>query len=285
MSDNTEVQQEPTSQPAEVPPKSDAEAAQREQAKAAPAADVKPDGEAKPDDKAEGQKPNRTKAYIERLQSEVAELRRREAERLATPENTAHPQRTAPAPSEGEPSLADFDYDLEAYNRAHARWVVREELKQDRERAEAASAQKTQHEVLTAYQERALQFEAEHPDYLEAVDTFFATYQPSQQVQMAVIRHERGPEIAYYIANNDDEAWNIANTLPQNAEAAIARLVKRMDATQQAPIPAPAPQVRTISQAPAPTPKVGGRSVAVPPPEKMTDDDWYKADRERRRPR
>lgn len=274
MSETNEVQTDTL-----PPPKSDAEAALREQAK--PEGE-QPEPEAKPDAKPE--KPNRTREYIQRLQSEVAELRRRESERLATPANVSHPERTASKPSDGEPTLEDFDYNLEDFSRAHARWTVRQELQQERQRAEAETAQKTQQDALTAYQQRAMEFEAEHPDYLEAVDTFFANYQPSQQIQMAVIRHERGPEIAYYIANNDDEAWTIANTLPQNAEAAIARLVKRMDATQQAPIP-PAPPVRAISNAPAPTPRVASRSAVTIPPEKQTDDDWYKADRERRRPR
>lgn len=276
MSENTEVQQESTLPPA----KSDAEEALR-QAGETGAEEVKAD-EAKPE--AKEAKPNRTGDYIRRLQSEVSELRQYKAEQLAKSQNSAQPQRTASGPSDGEPTLADFDYNLEDYQRAHSRWTYQELSKQDRAQAEAATAHKAQHDALTAYQERALAFEAEHPDYLEAVDTFFSTYQPSQQVQMAVIRHDRGPEIAYYIANNDDEAWTIANTLPQNADAAIARLVKRMDATQQAPNP-PAPPVRAISQAPAPAPRVGGRSVAVVPPEKQTDDDWYKADVERRRKR
>lgn len=281
--ETNEVQTQEQAQPeTQAPPKSDAEAALREQ-------QAKPEGEAigaeevkaepaKPD------KPNRTREYIQRLQSEVADLRRREAERLATPANMTHPNRTANAPSEGEPTLADFDYNLEDYNRAHARWVFREEMKQERERADAASAQKTQHEALSAYQQRAMEFETEHPDYLEAVDGFFANYQPSQEIQMAIIRHERGPEIAYYIANNDDEAFGIANTLPQNAAAAVARLVKRMDATQQAPNSPPTP-VRAISQAPAPIPRVGGRSVTQPPPEKMTDDEWYEIEKKSRRKR
>jgi hypothetical protein len=275
MTENTEVSQDVT----EAPAKSDAEEALRAQATPETGAE-----EVKADDEPKAEKPNRTKAYIQRLQQEVADLRRIANERLATPDTSAQSTRTAPAPSDGEPTLADHDYDLESYNRAHARWVVREELKTERQNAEAATAQKAQQDALTSYQERVWAFEESHPDYLEAVDGFFNEYQPGPEVQMAVIRHERGPEIAYYIANNDDEAFAIANTLPRNAEAAIARLVKRMDATQQAPIPTAQP-VRAISQAPAPTPRVGGRSVVQPPPEKMTDDAWYKAEKERLRKR
>jgi hypothetical protein len=282
------VENESSTEVETLPPaKSDAEQALRDAAKQeAPAATEPEATEAKP----KPEKPNRTGAYIERLQerARAAEDRARELEaRLATPAAPAHhssqPRNNGGA-AEGEPTLEGHNYDLEAYTRAHSRWGAEQIIK---ERETAASEQRerqTFQQTMDSYAERAAEFEESHPDYREAIDGFFADYQPSREIQLAIIGHERGPEIAYYVANSDDEAFTLANTLPQNAAAAVSRLIKRMDAAQQAPIPSP-PPVRTISQAPAPTPRVGGRSVAVVPPEKQTDDDWYRADLERRRKR
>jgi len=270
------------------PAKSDAEQALRDAAKPETPAATEPEAtEAKP----KPEKPNRTGAYIERLQerARAAEDRARELEaRLATPPASSHhssqPQNNRGA-AEGEPTLEGHDYDLEAYTRAHSRWAAEQIIKEREETARQNSERQTFQEKMDSYAERAAEFEESHPDYREAIDGFLADYQPSREIQLAIIGHERGPEIAYYVANSDDEAFTLANTLPQNAAAAVSRLIKRMDAAQQAPIPSPPPQVRTISQAPAPTPRVGGRSVAVVPPEKQTDDDWYRADLERRRKR
>jgi len=272
------------------PAKSDAEQALRDQQQAPKPEAAAPEAETT---EAKPEKPNRTKAYIERLQERVraAEDRARELEsaRIATQPASSHhssqPQNNRGAAADGEPTLEGHDYDLEAYTRAHSRWAAEQII---RERETAANEQRerqTFQEKMDSYAERAAEFEESHPDYREAIDGFFADYQPSREIQLAIIGHERGPEIAYYVANSDDEAFTLANTLPQNAAAAVSRLIKRMDAAQQAPIPSPPSPVRTISQAPAPTPRVGGRSVAVVPPEKQTDDDWYRADLERRRKR
>lgn len=320
---------ETTAQPAEStapvvdtrpPPKNDFEAAQREaeDAKAAkePAAPAKTaatttgeDGAAKPEAEKQGdpKKQNRTGAYIQRLQDRVRELE----SRVASTQPPAHDSRTTTTATargaeaeDAEPTLEQFDYDIEKYTRAHSQWAVQNAQKVSKAEAEAATARESQQQMFDSYNERLAAFEAEHPDFREAVDSI--EYDLSKEVGVAILAHERGPEIAYYVANNDDEAFNLANTLPQNAAKAIERLVKRMDAAQQASQPSPTqdepetpadpvtkalkaanatPAAKPISKAPAPTPTVGGRSTVDVPPEKQTDDDWYKADRERRRKR
>jgi exonuclease VII large subunit len=203
---------------------------------------------------------------------------------------SARPAHTPAPAANGEPTLEDYDYDLASFNRAHSRWSVNQVLQEERQAAEASRQRQTFQESMNSYAERAEAFVEQHPDYPEAIDEFFSTYQPSQEIQLAIIGHERGPEIAYYVANNDDEAFTLANTLPQNSAAAVARVLRRMDAAQQAAAPVaanplPAAPVKQVSQAPAPTRVVGGRAAAVIPPQKLTDDEWYKADREQRRKR
>jgi hypothetical protein len=102
-----------------------------------------------------------------------------------------------------------------------------------------------------------------------------------------------GPEIAYHLGNNDDDAFQLASIQPHLAAAAVDRLAKRLLAAHEAPgIAAPAAPIPTpsriappVSKAPAPLPSVGGRSPVATPPEKMTDDQWYAQDREKRRKR
>jgi hypothetical protein len=321
---------ETTAQPAEStaasvidnrpPPKNDFEAAQREAEDAARSAAKEPaqpantaaatgdDGAAKPDGEpgkqSEGKK-NRTGIYINRLQEENRRLR----EQLASNGGQAHDARQPQAATargaeeaDAEPTLEQFDYDIEKYTRAHTQWGIRNAQKTSKAEAEAATARESQQQMFDSYNERLAAFEAEHPDFQEAVNSI--EYDLSREVGLAILAHERGPEIAYYIANNDDEAFNLANTLPQNAAKAVDRLIKRMDAAQQASQPDPQrdpepadpvtaalkaananPAAKPISKAPAPTPTVAGRSVVKVPPEKQTDDDWYKADKERRRKR
>jgi hypothetical protein len=100
--------------------------------------------------------------------------------------------------------------------------------------------------------------------------------------------HENGPLIAYHLANDDEALFHIASIRPELQAAAVERLAARLSAAQQpadAPPVAIAPPIKPITQAPPPPPRVGGRAVAETPAEKLTDDDWYRADREKRRKR
>lgn len=271
--------------PAENPPKSDAEAAQREaQQKAAATEEAKPPQDAdKPQDKGdEERKRNRTREYIQKINRENAELRRKVQEieaRMRTPDAVQ------PKPSaDREPTLEDYDFDVAAFTRAHAQWAVRQELKTREEREQQERAQRQQEEVFATYETRVVEFAEEHPDFLEVVGSI--AYPLPLEVQLAIAQHELGPQIAYHLGKHDDDAFQMALIRPDLAAAAVERLAKRIGTAPPAAAlqgaPGNVPNPKPITQAPPPVPRVGGRAPTEIPPEKMTDEQWYEATRAKR---
>jgi hypothetical protein len=274
-----------------TPPKSDAEAALQQQAtppvdEAKAAAD-----KAEADKKAaeeEGRKKNRTKSYIERLNSDNADLRRRLAELESRSQPQAQPQqRTQPHQPQADsgPTLADCNYNLEAFQHARDQWVIQQAEKGWTEKQQKQAAQEREQATWTTYETKAAEFADAHPDFLEVVGSI--AYPLTDAAQAAIAAHPNGPDIAYHLGNNDVDAFELARTPPHLAEAAVRMLAARLGAAPPPVIPAAqAPtQPRPISKAPPPAPTVSGRAPTEVPAEKLTDDDWYAKDRERRRKR
>lgn len=301
MTDETTAQQggaaaaasnEPAQQQAAKPaPKSDAEAAQQEAAEAVQEpSDAEKAAKVEADKQADEKKRNRTKAYIDRINGENADMRRR----LAEIEARQQPQQLASQPSqhrqEGPPTLEEHNFDFAAWTEANNAYNRRQWVKEQNQQA----ADREKQESQARYYERAAAFADEHPDFEDAVGSIDPNFL-TPDLQAAVMGHEKGPEIAYFLANNEDALWNIASVRADLLPAAIVRLASRLGEAQpaarqpQAIAPAPqqqsALQPKPISQAPAPVPTVSGRSPTETPPEKMTDDEWYRRDVERRRKR
>jgi len=231
-------------------------------------------------------KKNRTRAYIDRINAENAEYRRKIADIEARLPKPPEPQ---------APTLEGSGWDQQAYLRELAKFEANQALSErDKGKNTEAEAQKQQ-ETVAQYRQRASAFAADHDDYVEVVGSIDTALLPPE-LQAAIMGHEKGPEIAYRLALNEDELFNLASTRPELLERAVARFASRMsdapsDTTAAAPqanalaAPAIAAQPKPISQAPAPAPRVGGRSPTETPPEKLTDDEWYAKESERRRPR
>lgn len=257
------------------PPRNDAEAAAQEAA-------VPPAPEPAAPKPEPPKKPNRTGEYIGRLQGENRELRN---------ELEAIKRRLPPEPKPEAPRAEDFFQDPAAYTQRVAEHVTAQARAAWEQEQRQQAELRQQQEQLTHYQTRAQAFAAAHPDFLEVVESINPQYLP-QELQAAIMAHERGAEIAYHLGNNEDDLFDLASRRPELMGAAVERLAQRLTAAPpEAPTPAavvpPAPAVppKPISQAPAPAPRVGGRSPTEVPPEKMTDDEWYRQDRERRRKR
>lgn len=269
--------------PALPAPKSDAEAAQRE---AETVAQPEVEKTADADKQAEEKKKqgNRTREYIQRINAENAEMRRRVAEYEAR----MQPVQRNDGAASGPPSLEDFNYDVAEWKRADDAYN-RQQWQKEQQQAEAA---RNQQESQARYDQRVEAFADANPDFYEAVGSIDPSFL-TPELQAAIIGHEKGPEIAYHLATNEDALWNLASVRADLLPAAIGRLASRLGAAppaQQQPAIAPALQQQAavpkpISQVPAPPPTVGGRSPTETPPEKLTDDEWYKREAERRRKR
>lgn len=263
---------------APTPPRNDAEAALQENVTQTETAEQKAARE-------EGErKKNRTREYIDRINRERAELAAENARLKAGNGNNQGTSKAAGG--EKEPTLEDFDWDVAAFNKAHAKWSVDQALSEREQSSKQAEDTRKQQELLTAYNQRAATFADEHPDFVETVGSI--PYQLSNEVQAAIMAHERGPEIAYHLGNNDDDAFSLSNVLPHVAAAAVDRLAKRITAAPQKPENQGTPNqlatpAKPVTKAPQPAATVSGRSPTDTPPEKLTDEQWYERQRAKRR--
>ncbi|WP_396615506.1 hypothetical protein ACHZ97_14635 [Lysobacter soli] len=269
-------------------PKSDAEAAQM-------GADTPKEPEPKaeppkPDPEAE-KKRNRTTEYIDRLKTESRDLRARVAE-LEARQAPQAPAKPAAAP-EGKPTLESCNYDLEEYAEKLSDWKLEQHARSSAEKAQKDTEKKTFEETIQSYETKRLAFIEEHPDFEEVVGTVDPRYL-TQELQMAVISHPDGPALAYHLATNEDDLFDIASRRPELYGDALNRLSKRLSAAPSQPeTPAPDPTpvaiakapAKPISQAPAPTPTVSGRAPAVVDESKLTDEEWFKREKEKARKR
>lgn len=270
-------------------PRNDAEAAAMEQAQQGGS----PEAQAAAED---AKRKSRTTVYIDRLKEELAEARRT-LRAVQSGGQQLPTQRQAPgtqhAASEPEPTLEDCNFDQNELIRRQAKWAAQEALKEHATAQQESQTREQQEKVVTEFLDRRAEFAAEHPDFFEVVMTI--PYDLPPEVQLAIMAHEKGPQISYHIGNNDDDAFALASTQPHLATAAVARIAARMSAApaaasaatpnalaMQAPSPA---ATKPISNAPAPAPTLGGRTPTEIPPEKLTDDAWFKREQERARKR
>jgi hypothetical protein len=231
---------------------------------------------AKEAEEASERKKNRTREYIAKLNRERAELA---AENAALKAAQAAPKPTThAAPAEGKPTLEQFNFDQDAYLEALADWKVEQHLKQREESTKQAESAKSQQEIVGAYNTAAAEFADAHPDFPEVVGSI--QYPLSDALQAAIMAHPKGPEIAYHLGTNDDDAFALASIQPALAAAAVERLASRLTAAPEAPQTPINP--KPVSKAPAPAPIVSGRSPTEVPPEKMTDDEWYRQQQAKR---
>lgn len=233
---------------------------------------------------------NRTGEYIQRLQAENRELRQLRAEldalKAAVPKNEPKP-----------PSPDEFYQDPAGWTQRNAQFTAQQAVTDARKQWEADQAtarQQAEYEAqAAAFREKSATFAAEHPDFEEVLYSVPEDLLP-EDLARTIIGHERGVELAYHLGNHLGELAVLASVAPHLRQYRLNELVSRLDGESRTTAPppeAPSPVAalvqpqKPISQAPAPAPRVGGRTPTEVPPEKMTDDEWYKQDMERRRKR
>lgn len=237
---------------------------------------AKPEAAAEPP-KDDGKKRNRTREYIQGLQKRAGEVETLRAEWEQLKSRFKEPEKKEPKPE-------DFDFDPHAYARAVSKWDREQERATEQENESKRAEAQRQSEAVAAYQQRAAEFADDHEDFFEVVSSIPPELLPPE-LQTAIMQHPKGAEIAYQLAQNEDELFNLAAMRPEALTRAVERYALRMSeapkgepALPEVPALAQAPQ-KPITQAPAPAPRVGGRAVAETPPDKQTDDEWYRSQR------
>ena len=181
----------------------------------------------------------------------------------------AQPQQQ-PQAAQGEPSPEQFQ-DTTQFNKAHAAWAVREELRRAKEEEAQQKKQETQREKAKKYDERVTKTRTKYEDFDDLVTD------PSLPItnDMAdyIRESDEGPEVAYWLAKNPEEASRIAQMSARDADRALARIEARIST------PAPAPAApKPVTNAPPPPPTVGTASATAKPG--VSDDastkEWMK---------
>lgn len=224
-----------------------------------PEGEAEEDGEPKKLSKT-AKKNARIRQKIETLE-EIARHESNEADRLRA-ENARLRGDIGPAPKESE--YADERSYTAALNAYEADKRVTARTQQNTEAAARDAQQRATVSKQNLFRERALALVDRYPD-IEARVFNDATVPITTTMAEVIQDSERGPEVAYFLASNREEAGRISRMQP----FAQAKEIGRIEATLDAPKP------RTQSKAPPPPAILkGGKTLAAKDPDKMSMDEW-----------
>ncbi len=198
-----------------------------------------------------------------------AKLAAKEAELQAAQQRAAELEARIPRETpKGKPDPKDYedktwgDYaaDLAKFeaNEAVKQTLTERDTKAKEEalRGEAAKRQKD-------YQAKAAEFAKSAPDFHEVTDTYDGPW--NNTIAQALIESDMGPQVAYYLAKNPEEA----DKLDGMNYGQVARYFGRIEAKLESPAPK---EVRT-TQAPPPIKPVGGSAKGTYDPYSSKGDD------------
>ena len=178
------------------------------------------------------------------------------------------------------PTLEEVGYDESKYQAAlldYSRGIARQEAQslftQERE-------QQREQVRLGSFADRQREFAKTTPDFEERVlrDRSLSI---SEAMREVIIDSPAGPEVAYYLATNRELAAQIAQLPPHMAALEMGRIEGRLSAQREV---AKRP---SVSKAPPPPPSVeasesfGKVSTTDADSDRLSDDEWFKAERRR----
>ena len=217
-----------------------------------------PQPEAKPEPKPDENKGSR------RFERRISQAIRRAAEARAEADVLRRQieelkQSSKPAADPNEPKLEAYS-DIEEFAKAKAEYAVKQ-AKQREETERQTHAQRKFVEDLTAsWEEKVEKFSAQAEDF----DSLVGELKPVNALVVAIMDEDNGPQVAYHLAKNPEEAQRIAGLTPLKQAKEIARLASKL-ASEPAKPKAP-------SQAPAPIAPVTGTAASASQEHKADDD-------------
>lgn len=178
-----------------------------------------------------------------------AEYWRQQAQQRPQAQPAQAAQPAAQAHQDGKPTLEACGNDPETYLEALAEWKADQRWKErERQVAEQAKQQEAA-KVRSSHLDREKAFAEAHPDYYDTAYTAPINYSPS--MLEFITGSERGPEVAYYLAQHLDEAKTIESLPPLRQGIALDRIEQKVAATPAVSTEAPARQVTQAPQPPA----------------------------------
>lgn len=249
----------------------------------APEPETEPEQQQEPDDA--GTDEGKPKGGFQRRIKELADERNhwrdmalRASQGYQPPQQPQPPSRPDPAPAQPAklPTLEEFGYDEGKYQAAlldyaakHAETVVERRLAEvERQRAEQTRVE--------SFATRQAEFAKSTPDFEDKV-LRDPTLPITTGMRDVIIDSPNGPELAYWLATNRAEAEKIARLPPHLAALEMGRIEGRIEVQKAAKAAAPRP---SVTKAPPPPPSLEATESAGPkPPEQMSDEEWYRAER------
>lgn len=225
----------------------------------APKEEPSPEPQPKPEDK----KPTgyeRVKAKNAALQAQLEEAQRKLAETQA-----AQPKVEA----KGKPDPKDYEgKDWSEYYADLAEWTAEQKLdaklkeREAREKEESlkTEAQKRQRD----YEAKVKEFAKTAPDFHDVTEAYDGPF--NQTIAQALLESDMGPQIAYHLAKNPEEA----EVLDGMSYGQVARYFGKLEAKLEAP---KTPTVKTTN-APPPIKPVGGSAKGSYDPFASKGDDY-----------
>jgi hypothetical protein len=186
-------------------------------------------------------------------------------ERLAALEQrpAAQPQALTSAP--GEPTIDQYD-NFDKYVAAKAKFLAKQEIEQtlnERDKRTAAEREQTARATTAGeWQRRVEKATAEMPDFEDVVAS--SEVPMTEPMRSAIMESDAGPKLAYYLANNPDEAADIARMTPIRAISALGRIEERLSK----------PVAKQVTSAPAPLTPVGGSAKVAKDPGEMSQAEF-----------
>lgn len=189
---------------------------------------------------------------VDALRSELEQLRQEQS------------RASQPAPDPQEDPKAFIAY----LAREEARKLIESERTVSAQQQEQARFQS----LAQQHQGRAAQYAAEHPDYPEAEDAVVSMLGQDPMLAEVLMSSEHGPMVVHHLGTHLDEVVQLASMPPHLRIAHVARLEARLSA----------PKPKPVTNAPTPTPTLGGSGpVVTKDPTRLTDAEWYAANKGR----
>lgn len=223
-----------------------------------------------PEVKAEEPIPKGVQKRIDRAvrQKYEAEARTKMLEERLNAMEARQYQPAARQSDDSEPTIDKFD-NFDQYVAAKAEYIAKKQIestlteREKRQRAEYETAERSK--TVESWNKRIAAATVEMPDFEEVLAS--SDVPMTDPMQQAIMESEVGPKLAYYLANNPDEAEKIAGMSPIAAIRTLGRIEERLLNQKTA--------VKTTN-APAPITPVGSRAVVKKDPGKMTDAEYAK---------
>lgn len=166
-------------------------------------------------------------------------------------------------PQGTEPKLEDYDFDEAAHTAALIDFKVSQKADEIQQQQQQAQDNAKAQQVSSDFNLKVATFAEKAPDYEQVVANI---PQLPDQTLNAIMQHEKGPEMAYYLGKHLDVADQVATSDPYVAAMTLGQISAQLTATTK---------TVTTSAAPEPIEPINSGGVSNPSMEDMSMEEIY----------